>query len=140
MFTFPKEMILPADSRKLNCQNTFKQIVDSISCDYDPDYPIANSVRVRMTLANGLKQIEALDRFDVKFSAIKNPISTKKTDSIEVQIVSGTTNEPINIKMSGITVTTNTAFPVANANVLQSHNMPGVEVEFTLKMIPVHEI
>jgi len=69
-------------------------------------------------LANGLKQIEALDRFDMKFSKITNPISTKKTESIQVQIVSGVTNEPINIKMDGITITTNTAFAINNAQVL----------------------
>lgn len=76
----------------------------------------------------------------MKFSKITNPISTKKTESIQVQIVSGVTNEPINIKMDGITITTNTAFAINNAQVLQSHNMPGVEVKFSLKMVPVHKI
>jgi hypothetical protein len=84
MVTFPHDINLPDNPRSLNCQNTFKQILKSVSCSYDLDFPLPNTVKVSMVLANGLKQIEALDRFDFKFSKIINPISTQTTPSIQI--------------------------------------------------------
>jgi len=70
LFTFPEEISLPTSASKLNCENTFKTIVASVKCSYDSSFGLDNTVKVDLTLANGLKQIESMDRFDVKMSGI----------------------------------------------------------------------
>lgn len=63
MLTFPEEITLPEDSATLACSSTFDELIESLECDYDPAWPQANTVRVRMTLK--VPQIDALDRFSV---------------------------------------------------------------------------
>ena len=94
--TFPAQIKLPSSSVDLNCTTVFDKIFQDIKCSYDPMFPISRSVRVDMTFAAGVKQIDPLDRFAITMQNIRNPTTTQTTDSIQVRITTRNSYSNIN--------------------------------------------
>ena len=137
--TFPPQIRLPDDSNLLACTTIFKSLLADVVCSYDPVFEFGRTVRVDLTFASGVEQIDPLDRFSITMQKIKNPVTTQTTDAIQVRI---TTKDmiPINSKISGTVVTTNNANTISEAYVTKGSPQPGVESTFTLDFYPENTI
>ncbi len=72
------------------------------------EYRLGNTVKITLDFADGVEQIDPLDRFSITMQNIRNPETTETTDSIQVRITDRSFGE-INEKTKDILVTTNKA-------------------------------
>ena len=119
MITFPEQIELP-DAADLGCSSSFTSLIESLECWYDESYEFSNTVRVALALNSNISQINAMNRFQITLNNIRNPITTKTTDTFEVR-VTDKNYVPINSKTENIKVTTNNASPISRASVSQSN-------------------
>ena len=78
-----------------------------------------------------------MNRFQLTLNSVRNPITTKTTDTFEVR-VTDMNYIPINSMTENIKVTTNNAFPIARASVAQSNPAPASKATFSLEFYPEH--
>lgn len=137
--TFPSQMRLPDNPVQLDCSTVFKSLLADVRCSYDQNFEWGRSVRVDLTFADGVEQIDPLDRFSLTMKNIRNPVTTQTTDAIQVRITSKD-RIAINSKLSGTVVTTNNANTISTANASVGSPQPGVESTFTIDFYPENEI
>lgn len=114
--TFPEQIKLPEVDEFLACSTVFESLFAMVSCSYDPSFEFGRTVKVALTFADGVVQIDPLDRFSITMKNIRNPTTTRTTDSIKVRITDKK-GIYINSKESGIVVTTNNAHVIDDASV-----------------------
>lgn len=139
LITFPAQIKLPASASDLDCSTVFTSLIEDMRCSYDPQYDLGRTVRIEMTFAPGVQQIDPLDRFSVTMKNIRNPTTTQTTDPIQIRITDQDYIE-INQKLTGTVVTTNSASTISQAYVEAATPQPGVESAFNLDFYPEHPI
>lgn len=86
LITFPAQIKLPASESELDCSTVFTSLIEDLQCKIDPNYDLGRTVRIEMTFAPGVQQIDPLDRFSVTLRNIRNPTTTQTTDPIQIRI------------------------------------------------------
>ena len=54
MISFPEQIGLPEDPAALSCASSFTNLIESLDCTYDSSFGIPNTVRVALTLVDGV--------------------------------------------------------------------------------------
>jgi hypothetical protein len=138
----PPGIVLPGD--ELKCTSNFIVFVEkSMRCEWEkvPKMAGRKTVTIKMNFKSTYSVIKPYDRFSVKIRGVRNPISTKTTDSFSINIVDQQKRE-VNIKNTEITVTTGIPYPIpgTDAKITPKNPWPGVESEFEIEFVPKHEI
>ena len=95
LVTFPPQMSVPATDSELGCSSVFTNLIASISCKLDTrPTALPNSVHVQLLLASD--QINEQDKFGFEIKGIRNPPTTRTTDSLQIRIVDDQTYTSIN--------------------------------------------
>ena len=76
LISFPAQIKLPESSVQLGCDTVFTGLLQDVKCSYDPQYEHGRTVRVDLTFADGVQQIDPLDRFSITMRNIRNPTTT----------------------------------------------------------------
>ena len=71
LITFPIQIGLPANSTSLGCFSPLDKLLAAADCTFDPT--TANTVRVVLRLAAGIKSISPMDRFALTVQNVRNP-------------------------------------------------------------------
>lgn len=82
LITYPAQIKLPENSVQLDCSTVFAVLLADVRCSYDPQFELGRTVRVELSFAQGVQQIDPLDRFSITMRNIRNPTTTQTTDSI----------------------------------------------------------